>query len=64
MEGGSFPDRLWGEAGNNVYYGHGGSDKFYSRNGATDQLYGGADYDIAQIDVGMDTHETVEELLA
>jgi len=64
MEGGSLPDRLWGEAGNNVYYGHGGNDKFYSRSGSADQLYGGADYDIAQIDVGMDTYQTIEELLA
>ena len=64
MEGGSLPDRLWGEAGNNVYYGHAGNDKFYSRSGSADQLYGGADYDIAQIDSGIDTHETVEELLA
>jgi Ca2+-binding RTX toxin-like protein len=64
MEGGSLPDRLWGEAGNNVYYGHGGDDKFYSRNGAADSLYGGLGNDAAQIDVGLDTHETVEELLA
>jgi uncharacterized protein YkwD len=64
MEGGSLPDRLWGEAGNNVYYGHGGDDKFYSRNGSADFLYGGLGNDAAQIDVGVDTHETVEELLA
>jgi uncharacterized protein YkwD len=64
MEGGSLPDRLWGEAGNNVFYGHGGDDKFYSRNGSADSLYGGLGNDAAQIDVGIDTHETVEELLA
>ena len=64
MEGGSLPDRLWGEAGNNVFYGHGGDDKFYSRNGSADSLYGGLGNDAAQIDVGIDTHETIEELLA
>lgn len=64
MEGGSSPDRMWGETGTNYFYGHGGNDKMYARYGQSDVIHGGADTDAAQIDAGLDTYATIEEILA
>ena len=55
---------MWGDAGNNTFYGQGGDDYLYARNSLSDTLYGQAGTDHAQIDNGTDVYVTIEDLLA
>ena len=64
LDGGPSTDRLWGNDGNNTYYGQGGDDYLYTRNSLPDTLYGQSGTDHAQVDPGLDTVYSVEDLLA
>lgn len=50
--------------GNDQLYGESGDDWFYVRDGLADTIFGGGDYDRAQIDSALDVLTNVEELLA
>ena len=63
LDGGSSSDRIWGESGNNTCYGQGGDDYFHARNTLADSVFGGTGTDHAQIDSGIDSMASVENLL-
>ena len=60
---GAGKDQVFGGLGDDRLGGNGGHDRLCGEHGR-DRLYGGLGNDAAQIDEGLDTHETVEELLA
>jgi Ca2+-binding RTX toxin-like protein len=64
LDGGSSMDRFWDDSGNNTFYGQGGDDRIFARNGLADVIYGQKGTDHAQVDQGLDTVVSIEDLLA
>jgi len=62
LEGGSSSDRLEGGLGVDVLFGAGGDDRFFTRDGLIDQLFGGSGTDSAQRDLN-DVFGSIETVL-
>jgi Ca2+-binding RTX toxin-like protein len=62
LSGGAQNDRLSGGTGEDELVGGRGSDAFFARDGYADSLAGGAGFDEARIDVGVDITSGIERL--
>jgi Ca2+-binding RTX toxin-like protein len=62
MDGGSSDDRFYGGGGSDTMYGQSGNDKFYVKDSAVDQLFGGSGTDSAEYD-SIDVRSSIEGII-
>lgn len=64
LDGGDGNDNLMGQTGSDRMLGGNGNDRFFARDNAADQLFGGSGRDLATVDESLDAVESIEQLLA